>query len=513
MHIEGLLLNQFTWIQALKITPSINIMDIAKIPDEIIARIFSAGTLTWREVYPNSLPFPMLVCGVCRRWKHLALNRPELWAFVVPPLHLFRTAQSSEYWVSQWLFRSGDLSVSIVIDDRLRTKGNHSVHESQAVVLGVLRGIGRHSPRLRRLDIWSQHVFPNDLNALFQHGGEPMRLRQLSLCCGRITQTQIIPNTSPQTSVMFSWFERLPRLHKLRVAGGIFPVVSPLTSLCVHGLCARYSEIQTIFATCPNIKSLALPGLLPIALPLPSPLPPIVVLSLKSIAVSFKRVPHLDHPYPVSVLRMPNLENLEIEGDLEISWAFDSSLASSKVQKFRLAHRSRGLGKEDQILIRSFVGLRCLQLIDASTEGLLVEAADPPTMARKRSIGSVFSLSSSSSISSASTTHSNHDCWPRLTDITMSTTCAEDVMRLCRYVQLHRGIRTIRLSRNARRHLSESLVRDKDIVRMKDPGWKRKGLQPIDDVYDWLGKLADIKVFRTTPGSHLDRERFPMHEL
>lgn len=500
-------------MQILVVTSSINIMDIAKIPDEIIARIFSAGTLTWTEAHPNSLPFPMLVCGVCRRWKHLALNRPELWTFVVPPLHFFRTAQSSEYWTSRWLFRSADLSVSIVIDDRLRTKGNHTVQESQAVVLGVLRGIGRHSPRLRRLDIWSQHVFPNDLNTLFQHTGEPMRLRQLSLCCGRITQTQIIPNTSPQTSVMFSWFERLPRLHKLRVAGGIFPVVSPLTSLCVHGLCARYSEIQTIFATCPNIKSLILPDLLPIALPLPTLLPPIVVLSLKSIAVSFKHVPHLDHPYPVSVLRMPNLENLEIEGDLEISWAFDSSLASSKVQKVRLSNRSKGMGNRDQILIRSFIGLRCLQLIDASTEGLLVEAIAPPSMARKRSISSIFSFSSSSSTSSASSPHSNHNCWPRLTDITISTTFAEDVMRLCRYVQLHRGIRTIRLSRNARRHLSESLVRDKDIVRVKDPGWKRKGLQSIDDVDDWLSKLADVQVFRTTPGGQLGRERFPLQEL
>jgi len=487
-------------------------IDVAKFPKQIIARIFTAGTTTWREEHPDKPPFPLMVCGVCQRWRLLALSTPELWSTIIPPLHLLKTAQRSEHWTSQWLSRSGMLTVSVVIDDRLRTMRNHTVQESQGVILGVLRGIGRHSHRLRRLDIWSQHVYPNDLNTLFQHPEEPMQLRQLSLCCGRITQTQIIPNSSPQTAVMFSWLERLPRLHKLRLAGAIFPVVSPLTSLSVHGLCARYSEIQTIFATCPNIKSLVLPGLLPIALPLSSESTPIIAPSLKSIAVSFKRVPHLDHPYPVSVLNMPNLEYLEIDGDIEISWAFDGSLASSKVQKLRLSNRSKRLSKEDQMLVRSLTRLRCLQLLDTSTEGLLVDTFPSPSMGRKRSISSLFSLSSSSS--SSSQTSPRHEFLPHLTDITLATIFVEDVMRLCRFVNLHRGIQKIRLSRDARRHLSGGLIRDKDTIHLKDTSRRRRGSPPkgTDDVDDWMRKLADIWVFKTSPGL-LDREYFPLQEL
>jgi hypothetical protein len=255
--------------------------------------------------------------------------------------------------------------------------------------------------------------------------------------------------------------------------------------------------------------------MLPIALPLPSPLPPIAAPSLKSIAVSFKRVPHLDLPYPVSVLHMPNVEYLEIDGDLDISWAFDSSLSSMKAKTLRLSNRSKGLSREDQIFLRSFHGLRTLQLLETSTEGLLVDAVVSPSMGRKRSISSLFSFSSASSSSSSSSSPFCHQCWPLLREITLSTIFVEDVMRLCRYVNLNRGIRTIRLSRNARRHLSESLVRDKDIIYMKDLSWKRKGSQPqgVDDVDDWLSKLANVTVFKTNPSGLLDREHFPLQEL
>lgn len=492
--------------------PQHTLANLNDVSTEILAKIFSTGTVTWREEYPDKLPFPLLVCGVSLGWKFLALSMPDLWTFVIPPLHLFKTAQSSEHWTSQWLSRSGVLSVSIVIDDRLRTMANHTVQESQAIILGVLRGIGPHSHRLRRLDIWSQHVYPNDLNTLFQHPEEPMRLRQLSLCCWRITQTQIIPNSSSQTAVMFSWLERLPRLHKLRLAGAIFPVVSPLTYLSVHGLCARYSEIQTIFTTCPNIRSLVLPDLLPTALPLPSQSAPITATSLKSVAVNFKRVPHLDLPYPIVFLHMPNIEYLEIDGDIEISRAFDSSLTSSKVQRLRLTNRSKGFSKDDQTLLRSFNRLRNLQLIDTKTDGLLAVTNGSPSMGRKRSISSLFSFSSSSSSSSATLPLDN--CWPLLMEITLSTIFADDVVRLCRYVNINRGIQTVWLSKSARRHLSESLIRDQDVVHLKDPCWKCKGMPSkfIEDVDDWLNNLTNIRVFKTSHGL-LDREQYPLQEL
>jgi hypothetical protein len=50
---------------------------------------------------------------------------------------------------------------------------------------------------------------------------------------------------------------------------------------------------------------------------------------------------------------------------------------------------------------------------------------------------------------------------------------------------------------------------------MKDLSWKRKGSQPqgVDDVDDWLSKLANVTVFKTNPSGLLDREHFPLQEL
>src|SRR6266511_2191553 len=119
--------------------PTPVLSDITKMPNEIVARFFSAGTNFWREEVPSGLPFPILVCSVCHGWRVLAQNTPELWSFIIPPLHLFDRAEDGEHWTSQWIARSGVLPVSIIIDDRLRTKGNRPVQQSQAVILGVLR--------------------------------------------------------------------------------------------------------------------------------------------------------------------------------------------------------------------------------------------------------------------------------------------------------------------------------------------------------------------------------------
>ena len=483
--------------------------DIKKMPNEIVARIFTAGTNFWREEGPSGLPFPVLVSSVCHRWRLLAQSTPELWSLIIPPLHVFNTAEDGERWTSEWIARSGALAVSIIIDDRLRIKGNHPKQQSQAVILGVLRAIGLHGHQLRRLDIWSQHVFPTDLNPVFQNA---VQLRQLSLCCGRITQTQILPNSSPHTSHLFSWFARLPRLHKLRLAGSLFPVVSSITTLSVHELCTQYSEVQTIFSTCPNITTLVLPQLLPIAFP-PSPTPLIPAPSLKSMAASFKRFPHAESnlPYLVGILHMPNLEYLEVDGDADMSAIFDKSLSSTKIRTLRLTRRPK-VHRADQTLLRSLTDLRQLELKDVPAEGLLSDTTATPTVGRKHSISSLFSLS----LNSSSSSPGHISCWPLLTEITLDTISQEDVMHLCRFANLNRGVKTIHLSRHANRHLSSSLLRNNDIIYVKEPSssWKRKGSPDsgINDVGDWLRKLVEVKVFKHSPGM-IDREAFPLQEL
>ncbi len=484
--------------------------DMAMVPNEILVKIFSSGTRAWQEEYPDQLPFPLLVCGVCRHWRILAQSTPQLWSFIIPPLHLFGKDEDGKSWTSEWLSRSGTLPLSAVIDDRLR--GGYLTKNSQSVILGVLRAFHSVAHRLRRLDIWSHHIFPNDLHALFQNVKEPIQLRQLSICSARITQTQILPHTSPQSSLMFSWFAQLPRMHKLRLAGAIFPLVSTLTTLCVHGLCARYSEIQTIFSTCPNIRTLVLPQLLPIAFADTSVTPRVLATALKSLAVSFKRTPHLNgtSPYLVSVLLMPDLEYLEIHGDIEISWAFDASLSSGKVQTLRLSKRPKGLNKADQLFLRSLQNLHHLELVDASVDGLLVDGSGV-SVGRKRSTSSLFSFTSASSSLAIST---NSASWSGLTNITLNTLSAEDVMHLCRFVNLHRGIRAVWLSKDAKRHLTRSLVRNGDIVYMKDSRRRLKSTSETEtsDVEDWLCKQVDVKIFKSCFGL-LDREGFPLQEL
>ena len=482
--------------------------DMATVPNEILAKIFSSGTRAWQEEYPDHLPFPLLICGVCRHWRMLAQSTPELWSFIIPPLHLFGRDEDGKRWTSEWLSRSGTLPISAVIDDRLRESKGYSTKNSQSVILGVLRAFHSLAHRLRRLDIWSHHIFPHDLNILFQNAKEPIQLRQLSICSARITQTQILPHTSPQSSLMFSWFAQLPRMHKLRLAGAIFPLVSTLTTLCVHELCARYSEIQTIFSTCPNIKTLILPQLLPIAFADASTTPRVLATALKSLAVSFKRSLHLNgtSDYLVSVLLMPNLEYLEIHGDIEISWAFDASLSSSKVQTLRLSKRTKGLNKADQLFLRTLQNLHHLELLDASIDGILTEGSG--SMGRKRSTSSLFSFTSGPS-SLATSTHSAS--WSGLTNITLNTLSAEDVMHLCRFVNRHRGIRSVWLSKGAKRHLTKSLVRNGDIVYMKDPRRKVKSTE-TNDVEHWLCKQVDVKIFKFCFGL-LDCEGFPLQKL
>jgi len=208
---------------------------------------------------------------------------------------------------------------------------------------------------------------------------------------------------------------------------------------------------------------------------------------------------------------MPNLEYLEVDGDADMSTIFDGSLSFTKIQTLRLTNRPK-IHRTDQTLLRSLNDLRRLELKHIPAEGLLSDMTATPPVGRKRSISSLFTLSLNSSSASSP---GNISCWPLLAEITLDTISADDVMHLCRFANLNRRVKTVHLSRHAKRHLSGSLLRNNDIVYAKEArNGKRKGSPDsgINDVEDWLRKLVEVKVFKHSPGM-IDRETFPLQAL
>ncbi|KDR80953.1 hypothetical protein GALMADRAFT_153342 [Galerina marginata CBS 339.88] len=491
------------------------------LPNEIVAKIFLAGTEIWRELDPLGFPFPVLVSGVCSHWRLLSQGTPELWTFLLPQLR--NDPEECLRWTSNWLERSGAMLVSIVIDDRTASgPENLDTLMLTRSIVGILGLVANNIHRLHRLDILTTDSSTfEDFTKNLNHASH---LRHLSLCARNSALPFSSFVKSPENS-RWSSLQLLPSLASFRFQNISPPLVSNITSLNAHSLQLDYEDVQKLFTACPNLADLVLPKVLPISGPIPTRSTPIEVPSLRSIAVSSHSIrPETQAIYLFSFIVVPNLVYLEVEGNVRTALLFSSSLSSSKLRTLRVAHCSRfsfhPQGKEDIKFYQSFSTLHHLELIRAPAGELLLKtSADRPRLERRRSINlrmptyrdRPIGLGNEGISTSSLQSAESQMLWPELRSITLDSFLTDDLVSLVSFAKIHEDLQSIRLSKPAMRHLSESLRRNGDVVftppsRRQSPGIGSNDVQGTKDVREWLSESVQLGLVQEPSHGLLEAE-------
>ncbi|KIM39584.1 hypothetical protein M413DRAFT_447062 [Hebeloma cylindrosporum] len=490
------------------------------IPNEILAKIFTAGTDIWRDHHPYELPFPILVSGTTSHWRQLARNTPNLWAFIMVPMH--KDPDFCLLWTSEWLSRSGALPISVILDHRIRSRLAGRIQEtSHGISQTILRIVKSSAQRLRRLDIFISSSEPQEILAALHELDAP-HLQQVSLCNG-----DRFPSAFSGGETPWPWLVNLPKLTKLRLRSMLLPFVPHLTSLTAYSLRLTYEDVQAIFSASPDLAHLVLQNLIPIAGPVPLNRDLIQVDSLRSLAISMSGLKN--EVYLFQLLTIPNLTYLEVDDNLQVFTVLGSSILSSKIETLRISGIST-FSRQNIPDLKNYpplASLQHLQLICAPTAALLLFRNEPEMgLSRRRSIGlRTMSPHNNNSIFSTTAETTNHRPtplaeppempWPKLRTIIFDTLLASDVAELCRFVQLHKGVQRVELSPTAMRHLSGSLRRDGDSIYHLLPQLRIpiiKGVEGTKDVPEWLGTLVELRVFDPRAYGLLDHG-FPFREM
>lgn len=244
---------------------------IHSLPYETLAHIFALGRdpspcracsqAPWRlrEGKPCAckLPFPHLVSSVCRHWRTVALNTPQLWTTV--PV----TSKATMSMMSEYLGRSGgrpiDVNIVILHPDSLYETDDHypvlrylllehaarwrsvSIINDKSEVMHFLLALLNQEPfpMLEVLEI----DFPSSFHYTFSmfEGNWPKRLlakgaprlREVSILQGRLTNITMEPLASLEKLVLMTPNWTLPLLKKISVES------SRLTHLTLYCNIAR----------------------------------------------------------------------------------------------------------------------------------------------------------------------------------------------------------------------------------------------------------------------------------
>ncbi|KAJ7940156.1 hypothetical protein B0H13DRAFT_1454893, partial [Mycena leptocephala] len=71
------------------------------LPPEILAEIFIHCLPTQEFVTPDLTTAPLILCGICRRWREVALSTPKLWNSLFLQLNTYKTADFCQMWLSR----------------------------------------------------------------------------------------------------------------------------------------------------------------------------------------------------------------------------------------------------------------------------------------------------------------------------------------------------------------------------------------------------------------------------
>ena len=486
---------------------------ITILPNEVVAKIFTTGTDIWKDHHPRELPFPILVSSVTSHWRQLARNTPNLWAFIIVPMH--KDPNFCLLWTSEWLSRSGGLPISLILDHRISRMMAQPIQESSRIISQIISLLVKScKQRLYRLDISS--IFdPDEIKTALQMLDAP-HLQQVSLC-----NWSSLPSRFSGGETPLPWLINLPNLRKLRFQGTILPYISRLTSLTAYNLHLTYDDVQAVFSTSPDLAHFVLQNMIPIAGPVPLNRDLIQLNSLRSLAITSNGLKKPHGVYLFHLLIIPNLTYLEVDGNLQIFSVLESSISSSKIETLRISNNSTFSNQNipDFKNCPPLTSLQHLQLIRGPAAGFLSKHKPQVGLSRRRSID----LRPYGKTRAADSTNRRlmplpiplaeppKMPWPELRTITFDTLVASDVAELCRFIQLHKGVQKVELSRTAMRHLSGSLRREGD--RIYHPHLKAEGKEGTKDVPEWLGGLVKVRVFDPQAYGLLDGDRFPFHEM
>ncbi|KAJ6561729.1 hypothetical protein B0H19DRAFT_1142455 [Mycena capillaripes] len=87
---------------------------VRRLPADVVLEVFTVCLPAGRNSIMSGEEAPLLLCHICREWRHLALSTPCLWAslHIVAPPNVSKTDRLIEA-VNTWLSRSGVLPLSI----------------------------------------------------------------------------------------------------------------------------------------------------------------------------------------------------------------------------------------------------------------------------------------------------------------------------------------------------------------------------------------------------------------
>jgi len=377
------------------------------LPTELLVWIFKAGALI--PAHRNELPFPLLVSRICRHWRDIVIDSPDVWTNVqwyVPsrpfPAIWFERSKSCLLDItlqvhSCYLEQDEDLDISPLIPhmDRCRrliidVKDDYELVE----LIRPLKDV--FAPRLEYVEVCLREPDGDgELNEQHFFTGETPNLRSVRL---RRAFLQVPPTlVGVRTLDLHEW---LPSSTQFLLLG----TASSLTTLVLHDCTLMNEDEDDDDDEYPVVE---LPSLL-------------------NLAISYPKSSPWHYPEPekslLRYLSLPNLEYLEIVHatihDLINHFPIDDQkLHYPKLETLRLDSLQLAKGDIGDLLFRTLPTVSHLQLINTEGEHILP--------ARSVSTGAGHGAASDM----AATTESPR--WPDLHTITLETAPTDNLIWLC----------------------------------------------------------------------------------
>ncbi|KAJ7132110.1 hypothetical protein C8R44DRAFT_871098 [Mycena epipterygia] len=248
---------------------------VLTLPSELISEIFLHCLPDIEFIIPEPSSAPMLLCRICRKWRHIALATPGLWAslymdldwfFPEPPLDL-----NLGVFLCEWLSHARNMPLSLHVDDDPAFDTDAPSEVGRTQFAPVLNMIGRLSAQWRNVSlrvapVYFQDVCPSGTFPLLKKLAVPRAEISETLWMLAIPWAQLTVFRSEKISVCECVYVLRNGPTLLECAFSIFPesypvraVLSPLAPLNLRALEITDKTTQLLTATL--LHHLTLPAL------------------------------------------------------------------------------------------------------------------------------------------------------------------------------------------------------------------------------------------------------------
>ncbi|KAJ6531172.1 hypothetical protein B0H19DRAFT_471937 [Mycena capillaripes] len=230
-------------------------------PPEILAEIFIRCLPNSRFVIPSPETAPLVICGICRRWREVALSTPRLWSSLFLDLRFESEQTYSKPYESLWLARAQSTPLSLSVK---AFKPHASAYSLLKIIVGV-------SQQWQNIELQLGEISREALS-LPDRGSYPF-LEKLSIA-------------SPECNLPISFLDA-PKLRELVLFTKAMQIQLPWNQLTTfHALDIEASPMFGILRNTPNLVDgrFSIRGCTRAALP-NSALP---LIGLQSLTLGFK---------------------------------------------------------------------------------------------------------------------------------------------------------------------------------------------------------------------------------